>query len=159
MVGAPLCEKNKKEAKEINYECIKHIVKNIGNKKIIYLNTNSGYGIGKKNKYCDESSELKPISLYGLTKCQSEEEVTKLKNYVCFRLATVFGYSYRMRTDLLVNNFTYKLFKQKKLSIFEPHFRRNFININDVVRGIIFSINNFSKMKGNIFNLVYQMQI
>ncbi len=153
LVGAPLCEKNKKEAKEINYECIKHIVKNIGNKKIIYLNTNSGYGIGKKNKYCDESSELKPISLYGLTKCQSEEEVTKLKNYVCFRLATVFGYSYRMRTDLLVNNFTYKLFKQKKLSIFEPHFRRNFININDVVRGIIFSINNFSKMKGNIFNL------
>ena len=76
-----------------------------------------------------------------------------MKNYVCFRLATVFGYSYRMRTDLLVNNFTYKLFKQKKLSIFEPHFRRNFININDVVRGIIFSINNFSKMKGNIFNL------
>ena len=58
-----------------------------------------------------------------------------------------------MRTDLLVNNFTYKLFKQKKLSIFEPHFRRNFININDVVGGIIFSINNFSKMKGNIFNL------
>ena len=153
LVGAPLCEKNKKEAKEINYECIKHIVKNIGNKKIIYLNTNSGYGIGKKNKYCDESSELKPISLYGITKCQSEEEVTKLKNYVCFRLATVFGYSYRMRTDLLVNNFTYKLFKEKKLSIFEPHFRRNFININDVVRGIIFSINNFSKMKGNIFNL------
>ena len=48
MVGAPLCEKNKKEAKEINYECIKHIVKNIGNKKIIYINTNSGYGIGKK---------------------------------------------------------------------------------------------------------------
>ena len=73
--------------------------------KIIYLNTNSGYGnLGRMNKYCDESSELKPISLYGLTKCQSEEEVTKLKNYVCFRLATVFGYSYRMRTDLLVNN-------------------------------------------------------
>ena len=55
----------------------------------------------------------KPISLYGLTKCQSEKEVIKLKNYVCFRLATVFGYSYRMRTDLLVNNFTYKLFKEK----------------------------------------------
>ena len=153
LVGAPLCEKNKKEAKETNYECIKHIVNNIGDKKIIYLNTNSGYGIGEKNKYCDESSELKPISLYGLTKCQSEKEVIKLKNYVCFRLATVFGYSYRMRTDLLVNNFTYKLFKEKKLSIFEPHFRRNFININDVVGGIIYSINNFSKMRGNIFNL------
>lgn len=153
LVGAPLCEKNQKEAKETNYECIKHIVNNIGNKKIIYLNTNSGYGIGEKNMYCDENSELKPISLYGVTKCQSEKEVVKLNNYVCFRLATVFGYSYRMRTDLLVNNFTYRLFKKKKLSIFEPHFRRNFININDVVRGIIYSIENFSKMKCNIFNL------
>ncbi len=153
LVGAPLCEKNQNEAKETNYECIKYIVKNIKKQKIIYLNTNSGYGIGEKNKYCDEKSELKPISLYGITKCESEKEVIKLKNYVCFRLATVFGYSYRMRTDLLVNNFTYKLFKNKKLSIFEPHFRRNFININDVVRGIIFSIENFSKMRGNIFNL------
>jgi nucleoside-diphosphate-sugar epimerase len=153
LVGAPLCEKNKKLAVEVNYLSIKNIIKNIKNKKIIYLNTNSGYGIGKRGKYCDENSPLSPISLYGKTKCNSEEEVTKIKNFICFRLATVFGYSYRMRTDLLVNNFTYKLLKDKKLKIFESHFRRNFININDVVGAIIYAINNFSKMKGQIFNL------
>jgi nucleoside-diphosphate-sugar epimerase len=58
-----------------------------------------------------------------------------------------------MRTDLLVNNFVYKSVKEKKLTIFEPNFRRNFIHINDVVNCIVFSIKNFQKMKSNIYNL------
>ncbi len=121
--------------------------------KIIYMTSNSGYGIGEKNKYCDENSELKPISLYGKTKCDAEKIVRKHSNSICFRLATVFGYSYRMRSDLLVNNFVSTAVKYKKLNIFEPHFRRNFIHIRDVVNGIIFSIKNFNKLKSNVFNL------
>ena len=58
-----------------------------------------------------------------------------------------------MRTDLLVNNFVYKSVKTNKLTIFEPHFRRNFIHIRDVVLGIIYAINNFQKLKSNIYNL------
>ena len=61
----------------------------------------------------------------------------KIKNYVCFRLATVFGHSYRMRSDLLVNNFVYTALKKKKLTLFEPHFRRNFINVRDVANVMI----------------------
>ena len=155
LVGAPLCEKYKKEAIEINYKAIKNLTKMMtARNKIIYLTTNSGYGIGEKNKYCDENSPLKPISLYGKTKCDSEEEImSNLKNYICFRLATVFGFSYRMRSDLLVNNFVYTAIKKKKLTIFEPHFRRNFIHIRDVVEGIKYSMKNFNKLKSNVYNL------
>ena len=154
LVGAPLCEKNKKEAISVNFNSIKFLLKNLNqNQKIIYLTTNSGYGVGKKNKYCDENSPLKPISLYGRTKVESEKIVMQFKNSIALRLATVFGHSYRMRTDLLVNNFVYKSVKEKKLTIFEPNFRRNFIHINDVVNCIIFSIKNFNKMKSNIYNL------
>ena len=155
LVGAQLCEKYKKEAIDINHKAIKSLTKMMTNRnKIIYLTTNSGYGIGEKNKYCDENSPLKPISLYGRTKCDSEEEImTNLKNYICFRLATVFGFSYRMRSDLLVNNFVYTAIKKKKLTIFEPHFRRNFIHIRDVVEGIKYSMKNFNKLKSNVYNL------
>ena len=155
LVGAQLCEKYKKEAIDINYKAIKSLAKMMtARNKIIYLTTNSGYGIGEKNKYCDENSPLKPISLYGRTKCDSEEEiVSNLKNYICFRLATVFGFSYRMRSDLLVNNFVYTAIKKKKLTIFEPHFRRNFIHIRDVVEGIKYSMKNFNKLKSNVYNL------
>ena len=75
------------------------------------------------------------------------------KNSIGFRLATVFGYSYRMRTDLLVNNFVFKSVRDKRLTIFEPHFRRNFIHINDVVDGIIYSIKNFNRLRSNVYNL------
>ena len=153
-VGAPLCEKNKKDTKIVNYPVIKYIVEKLKkSQKIIYPTTNSGYGIGEKNKFCDETSPLKPISLYGRTKVDAENEVMKHKNAVSFRLATIFGYSYRMRTDLIVNNFVLTGIKKKKLSIFEPNFRRNFIHISDVCRAFIFAIDNFSKLKGNIFNL------
>ena len=154
LVGAPLCDKNKKEAVSVNLTSIKSLVKMSNKeKKIIYLTTNSGYGIGAKNKFCDEKSPLRPISLYGKTKCDAEKVVRKHKNSICFRLATVFGESYRMRTDLLVNNFVYNALKNRKLNIFEPHFRRNFIYTKDVVAAIIYSIKNFKKMKSNVYNL------
>ncbi|MDC0205311.1 NAD-dependent epimerase/dehydratase family protein [Pelagibacteraceae bacterium] len=154
LVGAPLCEKNKNEAISVNLNSIKDLMKNVTKKnKIIYLTTNSGYGVGEKNKYCDESSPLNPISLYGRTKVEAEKIVLKFKNSIGFRLATVFGYSYRMRTDLLVNNFVFNSLKDKKLEIFEPHFRRNYIHVDDVVDGIIYSIKHFNKMKSNIYNL------
>jgi len=154
LVGAPLCEKNKKEAISINLEAVKKILQNLNKKnKLIYLTTNSGYGVGEKNKYCDEKSLLKPISLYGQTKCDAENEVMKFKNTVSFRLATVFGASYRMRSDLLVNNFVQRAINKNYIDVFEPQFRRNFIHITDVVRAVIFSIKNFDKLKSDVFNL------
>ena len=152
LVGAPLCEKYKKEAVSVNYKVIKDCVKYSKNKKIIFLMSNSGYGVGEQNKFCTEDSPLNPISLYGKTKCDAEKEVIKAKNYVCFRLATVFGFSYRMRSDVMVNNFVFNALKDKKLKLFEPHFRRNFIHVRDVVDCILYTINNFKKMQNNIYN-------
>jgi len=154
LVGAPLCEKKKKEAVEINVKAIELIVKLAKkNQKIIYPTSNSGYGIGQKSKFCDENSPLNPISLYGRTKAQAEKIVMQHSNFVAFRLATIFGYSYRMRTDLIVNNFVEKAVKTKRLDIFEPKFRRNFVHIKDVVKAFIFAIENFNKVRNNIFNL------
>ena len=155
LVGAPLCEKFKKDAVSTNLGTIKTLCEIVTKKnKVIYLTTNSGYGIGEKDKYCDENSPLNPISLYGRTKCDGEDLVrAKIKNHVCFRLATVFGHSYRMRSDLLVNNFVNTTIKKKKLTLFEPHFRRNFIHVRDVVNAIVFTMKNFNKLKNDVYNL------
>ena len=155
LVGAPLCEKYKKDAISTNLGTIKTLCEIVTKKnKIIYLTTNSGYGIGEKDKYCDENSPLNPISLYGRTKCDGEDLVrARTKNHVCFRLATVFGHSYRMRSDLLVNNFVNTTVKKKKLTLFEPHFRRNFIHVRDVVNAIVFTMKNFNRLKNDVYNL------
>ena len=154
LVGAPLCKKKPKEALQTNLDSIKKMVKIINkDQRIIFLTTNSGYGIGKKGKFCTEKTPLNPISLYGRTKVKAENIVMKHKNSVSFRLATVFGVSYRMRTDLLVNNFVLTALKKRKLNLYESHFRRNYIGISDVVSAIIFTINNFQRMRTNIYNL------
>ena len=154
LVGAPLCDKNKKEAIEVNLDSISNLIKIITDQqKIIYPTTNSGYGIGSKSNYCTEETELNPISLYGSTKVSAEKIILSRKNSISLRLATVFGYSYRMRTDLLVNNFVLRAVEKNEIILFEPHFRRNFIHISDVVNGFIFSINNFIKMRSNAYNL------
>jgi nucleoside-diphosphate-sugar epimerase len=154
LVGAPLCEKNKRDAKKINFDSIKNLISVCKeNQKIIYPTTNSGYGIGEKNKFCDENTPLKPISLYGVTKVMAEEEVMKFRNSVSLRLATVFGASFRMRSDLIVNNFVESAVNKKKLIIFEPKFRRNFIHLRDVVFAFCHIIENFNKFKGEVYNL------
>ena len=91
--------------------------------------------------------------MYGITKVEAEKMVMESKNVICFRLATVFGNSYRMRTDLLVNNFVYNSINKKELKLYEPHFRRNFIHVKDVVDAIVYSVKNFNKLKSNIYNL------
>ena len=153
MVGAPLCEKFKKETKKINIGSIKLLLRYLKkNQKIIYPTTNSGYGIGDKNKYCDENSPLRPVSLYGVTKLKAEQLILDHGNSVCFRLATIFGYSYRMRTDLLVNNFVSEAVTNKYLEIFEGKFKRNYVHIKDVARVFLFCIENFEKVKNNVYN-------
>lgn len=154
LVGAPFCDKYPKETEEVNYEAIKFMSENLSKNQMVLMPvTNSGYGIGKKDKFCTEESPLNPISLYGRTKVAAEKIIMERENSISFRLATVFGVSDRMRVDLLVNNFTYIAFTEKFLKLFEPHFRRNYIHLNDVVEGFVFGLKNFDLLKSEIYNL------
>ena len=154
IVGAPLSNKLKSLTKKTNLDSIKFLVKNTSKEQIIIMPvTNSGYGVGKARSFCDEKSPLNPISTYGKTKVEAEKLVMNRDNSISFRLATVFGPSFRMRTDLLVNNFTYIAYKKKYLELFEPQFRRNYIHIDDVASGFIYGLENFKKLKGQIYNL------
>lgn len=154
MVGAPICKKYPSETEEVNFKVIEHMCKNISSSQAVIMPvSNSGYGIGEKNKFCDEKSPLKPISLYGKTKVQAEEMIMQRQNSVSFRLATVFGVSDRMRIDLLVNNFTYIAFFKKYLEVFEPQFRRNYVHISDIFGAFNYTIKNFNELSGEIYNL------
>jgi nucleoside-diphosphate-sugar epimerase len=155
IVGFPACDAEPELAEEINYKQIFNIFKfTLGkNKKILYPNTNSGYGIGVGQTECTEESPLNPISIYGKTKCNAEDLLKSSTDAIIFRLATVFGVSPRMRTDLLVNDFTYKAITDKYIVVFEKNFKRNFIHIQDVANVFLFMLENYEKYKGEIFNV------
>jgi nucleoside-diphosphate-sugar epimerase len=155
IVGFPACDAEPELAEEINYNQIFNIVRFTRGKgkKILYPNTNSGYGIGIGQTECTEKSPLNPISIYGKTKCHAEDLLKSSTDAIIFRLATVFGVSPRMRTDLLVNDFTYKAITDKYIVVFEKNFKRNFIHIQDVANVFLFMLENYEKYKGEIFNV------
>ena len=153
LVGFPLCEKDKELATSINTTQIQNIVDVMtSDQKILYPNTNSGYG-SRGDGAVTEEDELTPISHYGKTKCEAEDYIINESNGIVFRLATVFGVSSRMRTDLLANDFVYKLLTDKYITLFEHKFVRNFIHIQDVSNAFEFMIENYDKHQGTIFNL------
>ena len=153
IVGFPACDKDKTAAVSTNLEAIKLLLSLCDDsQKIIFPCTNSGYGLGQGESYCDESSPIEPISLYGKTKTEAEKEVLKRENSVAFRFATLFGASPRMRTDLLVNDFVYRALNDRSLVIFEGDFVRNYLHVRDAAKAFIFAIDNFDKMKGQTFN-------
>ena len=154
LVGAPICKKDPIGATSTNLDAIKLMTKLMSpQQRILMPITNSGYGIGEKDKYCTEDSPLRPITLYGRDKVVAEQIVLERENTISFRLATVFGMAPRMRIDLLVNDFVYRAVNDRFIVLFEPHFRRNFIHVADVARAFLHGIANFESMKGMPYNV------
>lgn len=152
IVGMPACKANPDLTIEVNYKQIETILAASSiNHKIILPNTNSQYG--SSDQILTEESPFKPLSLYAKTKCDAEEVLLASKNGIALRLATVFGVSPRMRTDLLVNDFVYKSVVDGYLVLFEAHFKRNYIHVLDIARTFEFMIRNYDKCNGNAFNV------
>ncbi len=155
LVGAPLCDQDPIAATTINRDAVLMLLKlRTPDQKIIFPNTNSGYGrMAEGVAYCDENSPLEPVSLYGRLKVETEAALLKAGNAITFRLATVCGISPRMRLDLLVNDFVYRAVNDKAVILFEPHFKRNYIHVRDVVRAFMHTMTNFEKMKNQTYNV------
>jgi nucleoside-diphosphate-sugar epimerase len=154
LVGAPICKIDRLGAQTINQDAVEMLCRLVSAQQWVLMPvSNSGYGIGEKDKACTEESPLRPISLYGITKVNAEKAVLERENSVTFRLATVFGMSARMRTDWLVNDFTYRAINDRALIVFEGHFKRNYIHIQDVARAFLHALTNFEAMRGKAYNV------
>jgi nucleoside-diphosphate-sugar epimerase len=154
LVGAPLCTLDPVGATTVNHDAITLMLKHLSKQQIVLMpTTNSAYGTGDKNNHCTEESPLRPISQYAIEKVAIEKELMQHPNAISFRLATVFGMSPRMRIDLLVNDFTYRAVVDRFVVLFESHFKRNYIHVRDVSRAFQHGLNNFERMKNQIYNV------
>ena len=152
IVGMPACKANPEMTVKVNYEQVRNITEWMTKEqKLIIPNTNSQYG--SSSEVITEDSPFKPLSLYAETKCDAEKAVLDSGNGIVLRLATVFGMSYRMRMDLLVQDFVYKALNDGYLVLFESHFIRNYIHIRDVANTFLFMIENYEKCNNNAFNV------
>jgi nucleoside-diphosphate-sugar epimerase len=152
IVGMPACKANPELTVAVNYQQVVDIIEVLrDDQKLILPNTNSQYG--SSDSIITEESPFNPLSLYAKTKCDAENTMLAKGNGVSLRLATVFGVSPRMRLDLLVNDFVYKSVVDGYLVLFEAHFKRNYIHVQDIARTFQFIIENYDKCKGQAFNV------
>ena len=150
--GLPACRQNPALAMSINYDATKKLVRLLSkNQMIVYASTTSLYGVS--DKICTEDLKVKPVSLYGKTKLESEKCVLQHPSSIVFRLATLFGVSPRMRTDLLINNFVYRAIADRSIVIFDPHNTRTFLHLHDAIDAYLLVLRNYQRMKGQIFNV------
>jgi nucleoside-diphosphate-sugar epimerase len=153
LVGAPLCDRDPHAAAAVNRDAIR-LLNRLRSKQqlLVYPTTNSGYGTKSGAQFCTEDTPLEPISLYGRTKVEAEQEVLASPRAITLRLATVFGTSPRMRIDLLVNHFVYAAVTDGYIVIFEKDFKRNYIHIRDVADCFLHCIANHEHMAGRPYN-------
>ena len=150
IVGYPSCEREPDLAYRVNVEGTNRVIDASVGKPFVYASTGSVYG--ELGKTCDETCETNPISTYSVYKLDGEKKL-KGTDAVILRPATAFGVSNRLRQDLLVNDFTYKAIAEKKLVLFEKHFKRTFLSINDLARSFRWALEKYDIMKGEIWNV------
>ena len=149
--GFPACASNPHSAQLINVEATRQIANDLApGQMLINASTTSLYG--KSGVPCNEETHVDPVSTYALTKLAAEEILHEKPNVVSLRFATVFGFSTRMRMDLMVNDFVYKAVKEKVIVLFDSFAKRTFIHVEDAADCYIFTMNHFNSMKGGIYN-------
>jgi len=162
IVGDPACAKEPQLAKEVNLEGSK-LVYNIANEngveKFVFASTCSNYGkMEDSDNYVDETSELRPVSLYAETKVEFErfllsQDKNNFTKPTCLRFSTVYGLSPRVRFDLTVNEFTKELVLGRELTVFGEQFWRPYCHVIDLARSVISVIESDNRTDFNVYNV------
>lgn len=163
----PMADFNPKANYEINTEATKRfatLCKENGVKRFTFSSSGSIYdkGLSAEDVLQDETSKVTPLAAYSTSKYKAEQELMKLADTnfcpVIFRQGTVYGFSPRMRYDLVVNTMLKSAMMTNKLMVFCGGEQwRPLIDVRDVAEAHILGIEAPSeKVCGEIFNLVYK---
>jgi nucleoside-diphosphate-sugar epimerase len=154
VVGAPACDQEPELATSLNYGAVATLNRlRDPAQLVVYPTTNSGYGTKSGETFCTEDTPLEPISLYGRIKCDAERLLLDSPNTITLRLATVFGFSPRMRLDLMVNHFVYTAITEGAIVLFEKDFKRNFLHVRDAADCFVHCIAHSDSMAGRPYNV------
>ena len=159
IVGDPACDLNKEMTVQINTTATKMIAEIALNQQIerfIFSSTCSVYGVS--DKILDENAALRPLSLYAQSKLVAEQTLLNMASPdfhpVILRFGTLYGFSERVRFDLVVNLLTAKAVIDEQIMILGGNQWRPFLHVRDAAYGILKIIEAPRKdVRGEIFNI------
>jgi nucleoside-diphosphate-sugar epimerase len=124
--------------------------------RFLYASTCSVYGLG--GDLLDENAELRPVSLYARTKIASEKTILSMGDGyfapTILRMGTLYGYSPRMRFDLVVNTMTMNAFSEGRIRVFGGKQWRPLLSVQDAAEAYVRCIEADIAIVGNqVFNI------
>lgn len=160
----PTAEYNPKANYEMNVEATKNlarVTKEKGIKRFIFASSCSIYdlGFGGEDIVQDEEARVSPKAVYSKSKYDAERILLEMADDdfcpVILRKGTIFGFSYRMRYDLVVNTFIKDALTKQRITIFRGgEMWRPLIDISDVVKAYLICLEApEDKVKSQIFNI------
>jgi len=144
VVGDAACNKDPNLAVETNYLATKALAKvcKKNGTQILFASTCSVYGAtGLKYK---ENDDPQPFSLYGMTKLVAEKDILDAGGIV-LRLATLHGYSPRLRVDLVVNEFVRKAMAGR-IVVYGGRQLRPFLHVSDAADAFVQALGTASEV-------------
>jgi len=125
-------------------------------KQFIFASSSSVYGVNENTPWSESDFVLKPISPYASTKLSGEllghvySHLYGIR-FIGLRFFTVFGP--RQRPDLAIHKFINLMMNDKSIPLFgDGSTRRDYTYVDDIVQGIVASIN-YTQSKYEIINL------
>lgn len=168
IVGDPACRQEPDLARSVNLDASKGVyqeAERAGVERFVFASTCSNYGkMSDPDALVDETSELRPVSLYAETKVEFERFLLDQPRGArcaptCLRFSTVYGISPRMRFDLTVNEFTRELVMGHELVVFGERFWRPYCHVRDLARSVVEVLAaDRSKVAFEVFNVGDSME-
>ncbi len=165
----PTAEFNPKANYEINTVATRRLAefcKERGVRRFIFGSSCSIYdqGVGseKNDILQDERAEVHPRAAYSRSKYEAEQILLQMNDArfcpVILRKGTIYGFSSRMRYDLVVNTFLKDALSKKVLTLdYGGEMWRPVVDIRDVARAYIACLEaEEDKVRGEIFNVSFQ---
>jgi nucleoside-diphosphate-sugar epimerase len=159
IVGDPASSLDPLQTMEENHFATKALVdvcKYYGVSRFVFSSSCSVYGAG--GQLLTERSQLHPVSLYAQSKLYSERELLREAsedfNPVILRFGTLYGYSPRMRFDLVVNTMTAHAYTNKRITVDGGAQWRPLVHVEDAAAACVAALTApEARVSGEIFNV------
>ena len=145
---------------EVNIKSTAALAEIAKEKKIKFIFSSSCSVYGQKDGIATETSSLKPLTLYAISKVKCEEILNQLSTSywkpLTLRNGTLFGYSPRMRFDLVINIFSLYATLYNEIRVFgEGKQWRPFLHVDDCAQAFVY-FSEKNDLKYNCYNIAWE---
>ena len=161
LANDPSCDLDPEMTMDVNVDASLELLNMAVRKKVrrfAFASSCSVYGQGV-HEFLDELSPTNPVSAYAVSKIDVERVVLGMKSDsfepVAARMATLFGWSRRMRFDLAVNQMTATAVTTDKIQVMGGGKQwRPFVHVRDAARAFVMMVEApVEKISGEAFNV------